>query len=363
MTGPRVLITGGAGFIGTRLAHRLRALGHNVHVFDNFCPQVHDGSDEAARLLAADGISVHRGDVRDRAALRQVLSRSDPQQVYHLAALTGTGQSFHLPGLYCDVNVVGTSNLIEAIRDTGTSVRRVILASSRAVYGEGACIDADGRPTPAVERRATDMALGDFRPKDAGGRPLTPVKTAASCPVNPMSVYASTKLMQENLLRQGFWGTDVGIGILRLQNIYGPGQSLNNPYTGVLSIFCRRIQDGHGLDIFEDGNIVRDFLLVDDAVSAFVAMGLAAQVPAEVLDIGSGAGVSILDVARRLLALMGADPRLAKVCGAFRAGDIRHAVADTSLALGALGWSPEFSLDQGLARLADWADREFRAIA
>lgn len=363
MTETRALITGGAGFIGSRLARRLRQLGQTVFVFDNFSPQAHAGNEDSAQALSADGVTVLRGDICERTALRHAISRSAPNHVFHLAAETGTGQSFHMPAHYAEVNITGTANLIEAIRAAGPSVRRVVLAGSRSVYGEGACVDHEGRPAPAVERQASDLAQGDFCPKDAAGRPLIPVKTNSDCPVSPMSIYASSKLMQEYLLKQGFWGTDVGVGILRLQNIYGPGQSLNNPYTGVLSIFCRQIQDGLGLEIFEDGDIRRDFLLVDDAVAAFAAMGNVARMPAEIVDIGSGQGVTILDVARRLLALMGADPDRVQISGAFRPGDIRHAVADISRAERLLGWKPEASLDAGLAQLVDWSRSMVQKVA
>ena len=358
-----VFITGGAGFIGSRLASRLRENGHRVTVFDNFHPQAHAGNDDSRAFLNAIGVQVCNGDVRDAAGLSAAIAQCDPQIVYHLAAETGTGQSYDLPARYCDVNVMGTAHLIEAIRAVGPAVRRVILAGSRSVYGEGACVDAAGRPALAVERLPADMARGDFCPKDATGAPLTPVFSNADCPVAPASVYASSKLMQENLLRQGFWGTPVAVGILRLQNVYGPGQSMNNPYTGVLSIFCRQILEGKTLNIFEDGQIIRDFVLVDDVVAAFAAMGQCATMPSGVLDIGLGKPASILSVARQLLSTLGQDPDRLTITGAFRAGDIRHAVADIRAAQNALGWTPKVDLDEGLRRLAEWSKRSQLAIA
>lgn len=363
MPASRVLITGGAGFIGCRLALRLQKLGSNVAIYDNFNPQSHEGNGDADSALSVAGVAVIRGDIRDLSSLQAAIARCDPQIVYHLAAETATGQSFFLPSRYAEVNVTGTAHLIEAIRSAGRSVRRVVLASSRSVYGEGACVDSQGQPALAAERLAADLLRGDYAPKDARGQSLTPVKSNADCPVAPASIYASSKLMQEYLLKQGFWGTDVQVGILRLQNVFGPGQSLNNPYTGVLSIFCRHIQEGRTLEIFEDGQIVRDFLLVDDAISAFVAMTEVTKMPTDILDIGSGIGVNIADVARRLLVLLGADPGRVKVTGAFRAGDIRHAVADIARAEAQLGWRPGFDLDTGLAQLADWSRDMQRAVA
>jgi len=199
------------------------------------------------------------------------------------------------------------------------------------------------------------MARGDFSPRGRDRQTLTPVATQAACPVAPASVYASTKLMQEYMLTQAFWGSETQVGILRLQNVFGPGQSLNNPYTGVLSIFCRQIQDGRVLEIFEDGEITRDFVAVDDVVTAFAAMRQVDRIPREILDIGSGQGVTILAVARLLLRLLGADEDRLRITGAFRPGDIRHAVADIARARATLGWTPAVTLEDGLAALADWS--------
>ena len=351
----RVFITGGAGFIGSRLALRLQAAGSLVTVYDNFHPQAHAGNDDTRSALRAAGVQIVTGDLRDAAELRAALTGCDPQIVYHLAAETGTGQSFDLPVRYMDVNVTGTAHLIEAIRANGPSVSRVVLAGSRSVYGEGACVTAAGQPTPAVARLPADMARGDFAPRDRQGQALIPVRTNADCVVAPASVYASSKLMQEYLLQQGFWGTGVEVGILRLQNVYGPGQSMNNPYTGVLSIFCRQILEGKVLNIFEDGQIMRDFVLVDDVVSAFVAIGRVARMPDEILDIGQGKATSILQVAQQLLTILGQDPARVTVTGAFRPGDIRHAVADIARAKAALGWEPQVEVEDGLRRLADWS--------
>jgi dTDP-L-rhamnose 4-epimerase len=356
----KAFITGGAGFIGSRLAMHLLAAGAGVTVYDNFHPQAHANNPENRAKLTGTAITVIEGDVRDADALQQALRQSGADVVYHLAAETGTGQSFDLPARYTDVNVMGTAHLIEAMRAVG-GIRRVILAGSRSVYGEGACLDGNGRLTPAAERTVADLTAKDFVPKDAQGHPLTPCPTNADCVVAPASVYASTKLMQEYLLRQAFWGTDVEVGILRLQNVYGPGQSLNNPYTGVLSIFCRQIQEGRVLNIFEDGEITRDFVLVDDVVRAFAMMGHSAQMPRGVIDIGSGEAATILHVARRLLAMLGESPDKLVITGAFRPGDIRYAVADISAAQKALGWLPLVDLEQGLQRLVNWSRETMKA--
>ncbi len=356
---PNVLITGGAGFIGSRLCAKLSGT-HDVTVFDNFHPQVHDGNPENRERLAEHGITVIEGDMRDRDALRAAVETVNPTLIYHLAAETGTGQSFDLPARYTDVNVMGTAHLIEAVRELSPATGRIILAGSRSVYGEGACVDAEGRPTAAIERTGEDMAKGDFAPKDRDGNTLTPVATNADCVVAPASIYASTKLMQEYMLRQAFWGTGVEVGILRLQNVYGPGQSLNNPYTGVLSIFCRQIQEGKTLNIFEDGEITRDFVLVDDVVNAFAMMGTVADMPMDILDIGSGEAATILDVAGVLLNLLGEPTDKLTITGQFRPGDIRYALADTARSRSQLGWAPQVSLREGLEKLSQWSQETMK---
>ncbi|GAA3859350.1 NAD-dependent epimerase/dehydratase family protein [Celeribacter arenosi] len=355
----RIFITGGAGFIGSRLALRLIADGAQVTVLDNFHPQAHEGNPDNRASLNVDGITVVEADVCDAAALQAAMKAAQPHIVFHLAAETGTGQSFDLPTRYCNVNVIGTTTLIEAIRATG-GVERVIVAGSRSVYGEGACVDADGLPAAALERDPADLKNGDFAPKDRHGRSLTPVPTAAaSCPVAPASIYASSKLMQEYLLTQAFWGTDVEVGILRLQNVYGPGQSLNNPYTGVLSIFARQIQEGKTLEIYEDGVITRDFVLVDDVARAFQMMAAADQMPKGIVDIGAGSGASILDVARMMLVAFGESPDKLRITGAFRPGDIRYGVADISRAAELLKWEPAMDLKEGLEKLVLWSSQQF----
>lgn len=347
-------VTGGAGFIGSRLCELLGKEG-DVVAYDNLHPQVHAGNPDNLQRLAAHGVRLIEADIRDPAALNAAIAEINPDVIYHLAAETGTGQSFDLVARYNDVNVMGTAHLIEAIRAHGPNVRRVILAGSRSVYGEGACVDAAGRPTAAVARTDDDMRVGDYIPKDRFGTSLTPVPTDASCVVAPASVYASTKYMQELLLEQAFWGTGVGVGILRLQNVYGPGQSLNNPYTGVLSIFTRQIAEGKTLNIYEDGEITRDFVLVSDVAEAFRRIGTIETLPGQIVDIGSGEPATILDVARELLRLMGEDPARTKVTGAFRPGDIRYAVADITAAAEKLGWRPANTLAEGLAQLVDWS--------
>lgn len=217
--------------------------------------------------------------------------------VVHLAAETGTGQSYELPARYCETNVTGTARLIEAIRAAPHSVKRIVLAGSRAVCGEGACVDDSGRPTIAAAQTSSRMLAGDFTPRDQIGRLVTPVPTDSNCPPAPMSIFASTKLMQESLLVQAFRESSVAVGFLRLQNVYGPGQSLRNPYTGVVSMFCSQLLEGRKVDIYEDGEIIRDFVFVDNVVSAFAGFCAIDLYSSEIIDIGTGHRATILESA------------------------------------------------------------------
>ncbi|PWJ92744.1 dTDP-L-rhamnose 4-epimerase [Mesorhizobium loti] len=348
----RIFITGGAGFIGRRLCTLLK-VDHEVTVYDNFLPQVH-GADAAPSPML-EGVHVIRGDVRDAAALAAAFREARPERVYHLASETGTGQSYDEPTRYNMVNIMGTSHLIDAVR-AQAGVSRVLVAGSRSVYGEGACVDARGNHVLARARTAADMAKGIFTPRAATDELLTPVATrAAICPVSPASIYASTKLLQEYMLAQAFWGTDVEVGILRLQNVYGPGQSLSNPYTGVISIFRKQIEEESILNIYEDGAIVRDFVYVDDVARAFALIGLAQKCPREVLDIGSGEPTQIIDMARMLLAMMGQPKDKLRVTGQFRAGDVRYAVADISDTIRHLDWRPQVTLEAGMSKFLEWS--------
>jgi dTDP-L-rhamnose 4-epimerase len=357
----RIFITGGAGFIGSRLAKSL-CEAHEVMIFDNFHPQVHGYTrvEEATGLVGKCHI-VH-GDVAHADEMGSAIRAFNPDLIYHLAAETGTGQSYDEPTRYSLVNVVGTTNLIEAVRAHGRSVRRILLSGSRAIYGEGAALDAKGHLRNAPPRRIEDLRRGEFGLKDEQGNVLTPVATPETLPPAPASIYASTKLMQEYIGTQCAAGTELEVAILRLQNVYGPGQSLRNPYTGVISIFCQQVDQGKRLDVFEDGEIIRDFVYVDDVVEAFRICAVLPSVPATPINIGSGSPVSIRSMAESVLALYGRSADDHHVSGNFRAGDVRHAVAEISLAQNLLGWQPRTSFAAGLQRFVEWA-KDKQAVA
>lgn len=355
----RILITGGAGFIGSRLVRSLQTQRPEVEitVFDNLHPQVHG---TPARMPSFEGnVQFVLGDVANQAQLEACVTTCRPELVYHLAAETGTGQSYDEPARYCNVNVMGTAHLIEAMRRVD-SVRRVVLSASRAVYGEGAYLDQGGALCVGLPREAVAMAQGRFDvplPPGFTG-PGRPAPSRAGLPPAPASVYASTKLMQEYLLAQAGEGATWTATMLRFQNVYGDGQSLRNPYTGVLSIFAQQLLEGKELAIFEDGDIARDFVYVDDVVDALVRAGERTLPHGTVLDIGMGEAVTILEVAKSLMKALGRPQDAYRITGAFRVGDIRHACADIKEARALLDWQPKVSVDEGLARLAHWAQEQ-----
>jgi len=361
---PRILVTGGAGFIGSRLVNKLISAypQSEIWVLDNLHPQVHGLQAHPPEFH--EPITFMQGDIADPEVTASIVSASRPEMVYHLAAETGTGQSYDEVVRYCEVNVTGTARLIAAIRAySSSSTRKLLLAASRAVYGEGAYRDAAGKLYTGLPREAVTMAAGNFSvPLPAEALlPMRPAASNAGLAVAPASVYASTKLMQEYLLKQAGQGADWRATILRFQNVYGPGQSLRNPYTGVLSIFAKQLLEGKILSIYEDGEIARDFVYVDDVVEALVKAGQRELGHGSTLDIGSGSAVSILEVARMIMRYLGLPEDRYAITGQFRVGDIRHACADITRASELLEWTPQVDIEEGLRRLADWARSTFNS--
>ncbi|MEO5861663.1 MAG: NAD-dependent epimerase/dehydratase family protein [Burkholderiales bacterium] len=355
-----ILVTGGAGFIGARLVFDLVKKHPNskLWVLDNLHPQVHGIEGKFPNF--GENVTCVRGDVTDSQTMRHLVREAQPLIVYHLAAETGTGQSYDEVTRYCQVNVVGTAQAIEALRQESTVTRRVVLAGSRAVYGEGAYQDKTGREFVGLPRKAEAMAKGDFSvplPSDCQP-PAKAIPSHSGLRPAPASVYASTKLMQEYLLRQSGEGSPWRAIILRFQNVYGPGQSLRNAYTGVLSIFCEQLLSGQRLEIFEDGGITRDFVFVDDVVSALVRAGQKDLPHGIVLDIGSGKPITILETARILIEALRCSQDQLSISGRFRIGDIRYACADIRFAQEQLGWEPNVGVRAGLQQLAAWASAQ-----
>lgn len=350
----KIFVTGGAGFIGSRLVRKFIELeATEILVYDSLHPQVH--GNDAAFPNFPSMVTCVRGSVEDAADLTKALLAFDPDILVHLAAETGTGQSQHEIARYCTANVTGTANLLQGIELLPARLRPFLLSSSRSIYGEGPHVAPDGSPSRALCRKAEAMQNGDFNVYDAKGNVLQGVRVANGLP-EPLSVYASTKLMQEQLLLNCAEPKRLDPKILRFQNVYGPGQSLRNPYTGVLSIFTAQILTGKTLDLYEDGGMVRDFVFVDDVVDACVAVLQASEPLKEPIDIGAGEDTTIREVAAELLKICGADPQQRMhVSGRFRPGDIKYACADIASAKQYLNWAPRVSLNAGLQRLVDWA--------
>lgn len=347
----RTLITGGAGFIGSWLAESLLEAGHTVTVLDSLSAQVHGEMPTPSQTwLGHPNARFKRGDVRDAALVDELLGECDA--VVHLAAETGTGQSMYQIAHYYDVNVNATAKLLEIIGTQRRHVRRVVFASSRSIYGEGA-YEIDGKVTVPAPRTLAQLQSGSWELRHCDGRPLRLVATPESVVPRPASVYAATKLAVEQLAQVVAEAYGVNIAALRFQNVYGERQSLNNPYTGILSIFSNRMRQGLPINIFEDGKESRDFVHVSDVVRA-IRLALEGDVSGfQAINIGSGVPTSVMEVAGTLRSLLGSSSGL-QVSGDFRAGDIRHCYADLSRASELLGFRPEVSLEAGLARFVNW---------
>ena len=345
-----MLITGGAGFIGSHLADRLLAAGHAVRALDNLDPQVH-GERAARPDYLDDRVDLCVGDVRDPAAVRAALAGCD--RVVHLAAAVGVGQSMYEVARYTEVNNLGTAVLMEALIER--PVESLVVASSMSVYGEGAFRDASGNAVHASPRPVAQLKRHEWEVLGAGGEPLTPVPTTEAEPAQATSVYALSKYDQERLGIILGAAYDIPTVALRFFNVYGPRQALSNPYTGVLAIFASRLLSGRPPVIFEDGNQRRDFVSVHDVAAACeLASGRAPSCPGAVLNVGSGNSVTVNGIAAALAETLGKTDLAPEVSRRYRVGDIRHCFADVSTARETLGYEPAVEFTDGLAELADW---------
>lgn len=348
----RVLVTGGMGFIGQALTRRLVSLGHQVRIIDSLSPQIHG---HAPTVEVPHDAELVRLDIRALAEEPALIDGMDA--VYHLAAETGTAQSMYRIRHYVDVNEGGTAALLEAIAACRRRPGRVILTSSRSVYGEGAFTNREGRLLQPPPRTKEQFEAGQWELVDGDGSPLTPVPTPETLSFAPGSVYAATKAAQELMLRAASEALGFKAVILRLQNVYGEGQSLQNPYTGIISIFFNRARQGKMLPIYEDGLETRDFVHIDDVVGALLA-ALDHDVPSgSVCNVGSGIGTTVSQLAATLLEAARFDVEV-KITGQFRVGDIRHNFADIERARTLLGFIPQVGLSEGLNRFCAWAQRQ-----
>jgi len=351
----KILITGGAGFIGTNLVTALVARYHTITVLDSLSPQVH-GNNPKWLNSRPQGIRFLHGDVRNRRSWAEALEGQDA--VIHLAAETGTGQSMYEVDRYVDVNIRGTALLLDELSNNTHDVRRLVVASSRSIYGEGRYHCALHGDVFPLARMAADMVNGDFAVRcPTCGANVELLATCEDSKIHPSSLYGISKQSQEQIVT--LIGRALGIPTiaLRFQNVYGPGQSLNNPYTGILSIFSNRIKNRNEIVIFEDGKESRDFVFIDDVVAAMISAVELPDLDHSVLNIGSGVPTSVETVAKLLLAAYGSDVPV-RVSGNFRVGDIRHNYADISQAALRIDYKVNMSFESGIRKFADWVNTQ-----
>jgi dTDP-L-rhamnose 4-epimerase len=344
-----VLITGGAGFIGSHVCDELLERGYQVRVLDCLDPQIHARRDLRPPYLSRD-VELIRGDLRERNVVAKALHRVD--RVVHLAAAVGVGQSMYQMARYTSVNDLGTAVLLDALIES--PVERLVVASSMSIYGEGCYRDAAGNRVVVSMRGREQLERGEWDALDADGKKLVPVPTPESKVPEVSSVYALNKLVQERMCLIFGDAYRVPTVALRFFNVYGPRQALSNPYTGVLAIFSARLMAGERPAIFEDGQQQRDFVNVHDVARA---CRLALERPAaagHVFNIGSGRPVSILEVAEEIADVLNCREIEPDILGKYRAGDIRHCFADIAKARALLGYEPKVTFSRGLKELAEW---------
>ena len=343
-----ILITGGAGFIGSHLADALLQRGHRVRALDNLSLQVHGPDAERPAYLHPD-VELQRGDVRDADAVRRALD--DVEAVYHFAAAVGVGQSMYEIDHYTSTNSLGTAVLLQELADH--PVAKLVVASSMSLYGEGMYRTRDGGLRAGFERPLEQLRGGEWELADENGDTLTPVPTPETKMPSLSSVYALSKFDQEQLCLMIGRAYGIPTVALRFFNVFGTRQALSNPYTGVLAIFASRLLNDNAPLIFEDGYQRRDFVSVHDIVQACL---LALDTPGaagRAFNVGSGESYSVRDVAAMMASILGKtiEP---DVCGKYRVGDIRHCFADITLARDVLGYRPAVTLADGLVELAEW---------
>lgn len=349
--GKSVLITGGAGFIGSHVADELLAAGHRVRALDDLSPQVH-GPDTRRPEYLADDVELRVGDVRNPEHVQRALDGVDA--VVHFAARVGVGQSMYEVAEYTSVNNIGTAVLFEALAKK--PVEKLVVASSMSVYGEGLYRDASGKLVADAERNAERLRKGEWEPFGTDGGVLTPLPTPEVKTPSLASVYALSKYDQERLCLVLGRAYGIPTVALRFFNVYGPRQALSNPYTGVLAIFAARFLNGRRPVVFEDGQQRRDFVSVHDVARACRLALESPTVHDRVLNVGSGRHRTVREIADRMSSVLGCTHLEPQITGRYRVGDIRHCFADVSEAQSLLGYQPKVELEDGLSELAGWLE-------
>jgi dTDP-L-rhamnose 4-epimerase len=353
-----VLITGGAGFIGSSLALKLLDKGYEVTVLDNLSPQIHgeEGTSSELFLKIRDKVTFIKGDVVNSDDWRKALKGQDV--VVHLAAETGTGQSMYEINKYIDVNVKGTSNLLDILTNEEHQVKKIVVAASRAIYGEGMYHCTEHGTVFPVERTEADMSKGDFEVKcPICNTNVEVMATTEETKIHPTSVYGITKQVQEQMCMVVGKSLNIPVVGYRYQNVYGPGQSLKNPYTGILSIFSTIIKNNNNINIFEDGLESRDFVFIDDIVDATILGIEKEEANFESFNVGTGVPTTVIEVANVLKEKYQSDTEI-QISGNFRLGDIRHNFADLTKIKEKLGFTPKVSFEEGISKFVDWVNQQ-----
>lgn len=354
----KILITGGAGFIGSNLALKLVNSGHAVTVLDNLSPQIHGDEPELSPLYVAikDKVTFIKGTVESKDDWLLALDGVDC--VVHLAAETGTGQSMYQIKRYSDVNIGGSAIFLDLLANEKLDINKMVIASSRSIYGEGkySCLK-HGIVYP-IARDDMHMLQGDFNVKcPQCGADVELLATDEESKIHPSSIYGVTKQVQEQMFL--ITGNSLGIDTvaLRFQNVYGAGQSLSNPYTGILSIFSTRIKNGNDINIFEDGLESRDFVYIDDVVDSIILAIESENISSQSYNVGSGVCTNVLTVAETLKNIYQSESRI-HISGNYRVGDIRHNYADLRRIRQDLGFEPTVSFTEGMKKFTDWVNKQ-----
>lgn len=351
-----ILITGGAGFIGSRLCERLYEKDYNITVLDNLSPQIHENDESKIYRKIKGKCKFIKGDVRNKEDWQKALKGQEI--VVHLASETGTGQSMYEIEKYSDVNIKGTSNMLEVLSTSNHSIKKIILSSSRSVYGEGKYKSKNQIIQYPKSRKINDLEKGIFNLLcEYTNEEMIAIPTDEESLINPKSIYALTKYAQEKMILLISQSLSINTVILRYQNVFGPGQSLSNPYTGILSIFSTRILNGNDLDIYEDGLESRDFVFIDDVIDATTLAIENQRANGEIFNVGSGIPTTVKEVAESLKNLYSSGINI-NISGKFRLGDIRHNYADLSKVESLLGYKPKYDFQEGITEFVKWVKKQ-----
>jgi len=353
-----ILITGGAGFIGSNLALKLIQKGYKVTVLDNLSKQIHGENPEKDSPLynsILGKVKLISGSVTSKNEWLEALKEQDA--VIHLAAETGTGQSMYEIKRYCDVNIGGTALMLDILTNDIHSIKKVIVASSRAIYGEGKYFSSKYGFVYPESRNSDDMSNGMFEPNYFEDKELTLCATDEDSKIHPTSVYGISKQVQEQLVLTVCSSVGISCIAYRYQNVYGPGQSLTNPYTGILSIFSSRILNGQSINIFEDGMESRDFVYIDDVVEATIAGLEEENITNEVFNVGTGISIPVTEIVESLMKNYNKKVDYT-ISGNFRIGDIRHNYADITKIKEKLGFAPQVTFKEGIKNFTSWVKQQ-----